>query len=177
MTTAAAPPTTFPELTYAGRRFVHVADGVVRRMTEAERDALSESIGAYGIRQALHVTEDGRVGDGWNRLALAADLGLPWADVAAAVAWLPAATTDAQLRALSYDLNHARRHLAPAERRAEVRRRRGAGESFRAIGAALGVSEATARGDSSTAQPCAVETVVGRDGKARPAGRPDAAAA
>src|SRR6516165_8359746 len=99
MTTAAAPPTTFPELTYAGRRFVHVADGVVRRMTEAERDALSESIGAYGIRQALHVTEDGRVGDGWNRLALAADLGPPWAAVAAAVAWLPAATTDARLRA------------------------------------------------------------------------------
>jgi hypothetical protein len=61
--TAAPTPTTFPTLTYAGRRFVHVADGVVRRMTEAERDALSESIGMYGIRQQLHVTEDGRVGD------------------------------------------------------------------------------------------------------------------
>jgi hypothetical protein len=101
MTAATAPtPTTFPTLTYAGRRFVHVADGVVRRMTEAERDALSESIGAYGIRQQLHVTEDGRVADGWNRLALAADLGLPWADIAVnAICWLPAATTDAQLRA------------------------------------------------------------------------------
>jgi len=163
-----------PELTYAGRRFVHVADGVVRRMTEAEQDALSESIGTYGILQQLYITEDGRVADGWNRLVLAADLGLPWSRIEGLIAWMPPTLTDEVLCALSYDLNHKRRHLDAQERRLEVGRRRQRGQSTRAIAGALGVDQATVVGDlgSSTDENSSVERVTGRDGKSRPARMP-----
>lgn len=62
----------------------------------------------------------------------------------------------------------------PVERREAVRELRSAGMSTRAIGSAVGTSEATVRRDLSTASNDAVEPerVLSRDGRERPAVRP-----
>lgn len=168
-----------PTVKIGRRTFTLLFHDLLRPLTESERQALKNSIREYGIRVPVMVDEDDGVIDGANRLQIAAELGLD--DVPVDV---QRALPHEWKVGMAHDLNDARRHLTPAERRklkeqrveriAEARR---LGASIRTIAEAEGVSvgqvqrdlkAATVSGD--TVEPKGGK-VRGKDGKERSATR------
>ena len=133
----------------------------------ATEAALRASIEQWGVLVPVAKDQHGRIIDGHHRARIADELGVKYTVLIHTVA------DDDEARELARTLNADRRHLTADQRRDMVAHLRGQGHSYRAIGATLGVGEATARRDS-TASGDAVQPVrvVGLDGKSRPATRP-----
>jgi phage N-6-adenine-methyltransferase len=117
--------------------------------------------------------------DGFHRVSIAAELGLPY---------IPVRQPDFELslrdekerRQLALDLNVKRRQLTQEERRAVVIRLAQEQKSVRQIAETLGVPKSTIHRDLSTVPLGTVDrpaTVIGADGKERQAQRPQASPA
>lgn len=138
--------------------------------------ALRDSIEEFGVIVPVVVDQNGQVIDGHHRSRIARELGVdcPVENVHV--------EDEGQAARLAYTLNADRRQLQPSERMKAAARLRERGHSYRAIGEALGTSHTQARNDVATAtgndlpveQP---ERVVGKDGRSRPAKRPEPAPA
>jgi hypothetical protein len=124
---------------------------LLRPLTAEERAGLKEDTGARGILTAILVDEDDGVIDGGHRLAIAAELGLPLADVPLRVL---GSKTTAEKPEAALAANLHRRHLSPEdqqrlrqERIARVVAARQDGKSYRAIAAEEGKSVAQVQRD------------------------------
>jgi ParB-like chromosome segregation protein Spo0J len=130
---------------------------------------LRESIKVDGVIQPVVVDQHGRILDGHHRVAICDELGIDCAFVEVDV------DSDAEAEDLALKLNTLRRQI-DSDLRAELAvSLRAKGKSLRAIAAVLGVSKDTVDRDldelSQTRQ--LPDRIVGRDGKSRPAKRPE----
>jgi hypothetical protein len=174
-----------PTITHRGRTFTVLFPDLLRPLHGEERERLRASIRTDGVQVGVIVDEHDGVIDGRNRLTEAALLN---ADVPIVVR---AGLTEEQKLRLALDLNDARRHLTPGDRKQaqaraeELRKERVArvaeakrqGKSTRTIAEEEGVSQTQVQADlkAATEQGCSVESdsgkVQGKDGKERPASR------
>lgn len=157
---------------------------LLRPLTDGEREGLRASIEHYGIQQGVTVVslsppdaapneKHYEVIDGGHRVEIADEL-----DFTAAMIPLNFADPNfdaEQKRALAISLNFDRRHMPVEERRQRAAELRAQGQSYRQIGAALGVSQVTARADVQAAgvKDLTPDAITGKDGKAYPAVDPE----
>ena len=137
---------------------------VLDRATEA---ALRASILRYGVLVAVVRDQHGRTLDGHHRARLADALGVDYPVAVVEV------RDDEHAGNLVRDLNLARRHLDPEQRRRVVASLRADGHSLRAIGAAVGVSKSQVAKDVAQLSTGGQlpDRVTGLDGRSRPAKR------
>jgi len=145
-------------------------DNLFPTLEPATYAALKDSIEQFGVLVPVAKDQDGKLIDGFHRSKIAEELGVDFRVDVIKV------DSDEQRDEIATALNLYRRHLGVAERQQQVVFLRSKGHSLRAIAEAVGVSEATARRDVSTASNDAVRTpdgkVLGKDGKRRDAKRP-----
>lgn len=142
-------------------------------LADDQRDALRQSIEENGILQPIEVDEDGRILDGHHRAAIAADLGIA----------CPSRTInnldEPGKRRYALTVNLMRRQLDRAARGALVAKLRAEGMTVRTIAEEIGLPKSTVSDDlrqlSDAGQLIQPERIVGRDGKERPAARPQTA--
>lgn len=141
-------------------------------LSDEERAALERSIVEHGVLVPVEYDEHGEILDGHHRVAICESLGL--------VDWprfVRKGLSETEKRALSRELNFARRHLTTAQKRALIadQLRDTPTISSRAIAAMLGVSDKTVAKVRqelvATAEIPQLEETVGADGKARPVTR------
>lgn len=154
---------------------MRTADNLFPTLEPATYAALKDSIEQFGVLVPVAKDQDGKLIDGYHRSKIADELGVDFRVDVIKV------ESDEQRDEIAAALNLYRRHLDVSQRREQVIFLRSKGHSLRAIADAVGVSEATARRDVSTASNDAVATpdgkVLGKDGKRRDAKRPTLIAA
>jgi hypothetical protein len=186
-----------PTFSIGGERYLCPYWDLLPPLSESEREELRTSIQESGIQSPIILSPEreglvARVVDGYHRLLLAVELGLPKVPTkyltAPPVPGKPtsaARLTPEAEREMALTLNLARRHLSPEQRRALVQKLRAQGMSQRAIAQTVGVDVSTINRDlrgtisgvafatpempSTPTQPA---TIKGRDGKEYPAAKP-----
>lgn len=161
------------------RTFTILFPDLLRPLNDTELVALRKSIRKNGVVCPVIVDEEDGVIDGGNRLRIAKEVGLQ-----NVLARLERNLTDEGKIALALELNDARRHLTPAERRklkedrvSRVAEKRREGKSLRTIAEEEEVSEKQVRLDieRAAAEGSAPEpeagTTKGKDNKRYPSRR------
>jgi hypothetical protein len=139
-----------PTVTIGKRTFRVLFPDLLRPLSEAERKRLAASVTKYGVRCPVTVDEEDGVIDGYNRLSIAASLGLKEVPTLVQRGLSPIDKLE-----LALMLNDARRQLKPGERKEAARQRRSltaelrkSGATWQEIGERTGVSHVQARADA-----------------------------
>lgn len=145
-------------------------------LTAEEFAALKADVAARGVLVPIEVDQAGQLLDGHHRLRAYAELRTEGVRVTEPARIVRVFTDDAERTGHVLSVNLVRRHLSTEARAELVVRLRELGWSYRRIGAAAGIGEATARGDvARIAQDRAItlpERVERRGGGSYPARRP-----
>ena len=142
---------------------------VMRDLTESEYIDLKESIIQNGVIVPVIVDENGDIIDGHHRAKICMELGITDFPTERKIG-----LTEEEKRELAYQLNQARRHLTPEQKRQEIRRHLTDSPelSDRQIAKKVDVSHVTVgehrRRLESTGHIDQLETSIGADGKERP---------
>lgn len=141
-------------------------------LTEMEYAALVEDVRGRGVLVPIVIDENSDVIDGQHRLRAAAAVGLSIKDIPFDIR---IGLSDDEKLELGEDLNLHRRHLSKDQLTVVIFNKRKRGKSLRQIAAETGVSPATALRALSTVSFETVdlpETIMGKDGRERPATMP-----
>lgn len=137
----------------------------------ATEAALRESIRRFGVLVPVVRDQHGNTLDGFHRSRIAGEEGVKFRVDIVAVA------DEEEAREIARTLNTDRRQMSAEQRREVVAALREVGHSLRAIGGAVGVSEAQVHRDLSGVTSVTPDETLGRDGKRYPAKRPTVVAA
>jgi len=137
---------------------------VMPALSQQEYEELEADILKRGVQVPLEFDEAGNVLDGYHRLKICEEHGLGYPSI------IRAGMTEEEKIEHAWKLNLARRHLTREQRRELVLRLRREGQTYRAIGERLGVSDVQAIRDVrySVATNVATELpdrIEGKDGK------------
>lgn len=165
------------------RTFTVLFPDLLRTLTADERSALKASIRKRGVETPVLVDEDDGIIDGINRLTILAELGIQGVITRTVT---PKGMSLDRKREIALEVNDARRHLKPHERKELAEQMEGLkkravelraeGRTLRQAADETGLSTETVRkvaADPTFNQlkvdaPALPEKAVGRDGKARP---------
>ena len=142
---------------------------VMPALSQDEYAELETDILKRGVQVPIEFDEDGNVLDGFHRLQICQQHGLDYPTI------IRRGMTEDEKIEHAWKLNLARRHLTREQRQELVLRFRKEGRSTRQIAERLGVSHPTVLGDLATGKNLPVDLpdrIVGKDGKSRPAYKP-----
>lgn len=143
---------------------------VMPALTQREYKDLETDILKRGVQVPIELDEDGNVLDGFHRLMICQKHKLDYPSI------IRKGMTEDEKIEHAWALNLARRHLTPEKRRELVLRFRQEGQSTRQIAEKLKVSARTVRRDLATGANAPVDLpsrIIGKDGKSRPARKPE----